>query len=193
VIAKGNQKKLRKQLKSLPWTDIPLQGSTTAVGHGRSEIERIKVAMVSNLLFPGARQAVQIKGRRTDRKTGRTTIKTVYSITSLTAEQATRAQLATLVGDHWQVEALHQVRSEAVRGRARLAHHHPPPAAGTRSQPVEAVWSLVRRAMANTAFDTPDDLDRTLRRELRRIQLRPRLIDGCLTATGLTLTPPTPH
>ncbi|USQ85994.1 hypothetical protein NFX46_21080 [Streptomyces phaeoluteigriseus] len=25
-----------------------------------------------------------------------------------------------------------------------------------------------------------------------RIQLRPHLIDGCLTATGLTLTPPTP-
>nr|WP_234328526.1 MULTISPECIES: hypothetical protein [unclassified Streptomyces] len=26
-------------------------------------------------------------------------------------------------------------------------------------------WSLIRRAMANTAFDTSDDLDRTLRRE----------------------------
>ncbi|WP_443030861.1 IS630 family transposase [Streptomyces sp. CB03578] len=58
--------------------------------------------------------------------------------------------------------------------------------------PVEAVWSLVRRAMANTAFDTPDDLDRKLRREIRRIQLRPRLIDGCLSATNLTLAPPTP-
>ncbi|WP_405827230.1 IS630 family transposase [Streptomyces sp. NBC_00105] len=58
--------------------------------------------------------------------------------------------------------------------------------------PVEAVWSLVRRAMANTAFDTPDDLDRKLRRELRRIQLRPHLIDGCLTTTGLTIDPPTP-
>ncbi|MGW7346779.1 IS630 family transposase [Streptomyces sp. NPDC054854] len=58
--------------------------------------------------------------------------------------------------------------------------------------PVEALWSLVRRAMANTAFDTPDDLDRTLRRELRRIQLRPHLIDGCLTATGLAINPPTP-
>ncbi|MFG2638947.1 hypothetical protein ACGFX8_35450, partial [Streptomyces sp. NPDC048362] len=57
--------------------------------------------------------------------------------------------------------------------------------------PVEAVWSLVRRAMANTAFDTADDLDRTLRRELRRIQLRPHLVDGCLTATGLAITPPT--
>ncbi|MFF1278518.1 transposase [Streptomyces marokkonensis] len=57
---------------------------------------------------------------------------------------------------------------------------------------VEAVWSLVRGPMANTAFDTPDDLDHTLRRELRRIQLRPRLIDGCLAATGLAVNPPTP-
>ncbi|MFD5921744.1 transposase [Kitasatospora sp. NPDC058201] len=58
--------------------------------------------------------------------------------------------------------------------------------------PVEVVWSLVRRATANTAFDTPDDLDRELRRELRRIQLRPHLIDGCLTATGLVINSPTP-
>ncbi|MFB7501563.1 transposase [Streptomyces sp. NPDC056161] len=58
--------------------------------------------------------------------------------------------------------------------------------------PVEAVWSLVRRAMANTALDTPHDLDRKLRRELGRIQLRPHLTDGCLTATGLTIDPPTP-
>ncbi|WP_404953524.1 hypothetical protein [Streptomyces sp. 147326] len=46
--------------------------------------------------------------------------------------------------------------------------------------------------MADTAFDTPDDLDRKLRRELRRVQLRPRLIDGCLTATGLSFNPLAP-
>ncbi|MFJ3762636.1 transposase [Streptomyces sp. NPDC090080] len=57
--------------------------------------------------------------------------------------------------------------------------------------PVEAVWSLLRRATANTALDTPHDLDRKLR-QLRRIQLRPRLIAGCLTATGLAIDPPTP-
>lgn len=51
--------------------------------------------------------------------------------------------------------------------------------------PVEGIWSLLRRAMANTAFDTPDDLDRTLRRELRRVQIRPHLVDGRLTATAL--------
>ncbi|MFD5475474.1 ISAs1 family transposase, partial [Streptomyces sp. NPDC127105] len=34
VIVKGNQKKLRKQMKSLPWKRIPLQGRTQNVGHG---------------------------------------------------------------------------------------------------------------------------------------------------------------
>ncbi|WUX64800.1 hypothetical protein OG522_37530 (plasmid) [Streptomyces sp. NBC_01431] len=37
-----------------------------------------------------------------------------------------------------------------------------------------------------------DGLDRKLRRELRRIQHRPHLIDGCLTTTGITINPPTP-
>lgn len=58
--------------------------------------------------------------------------------------------------------------------------------------PVEAVWPLVCRATANTAFNTPDDLDLTLRREVRRIQLRTHLINGRLTTTGLTHAPPTP-
>lgn len=110
VIVKGNQKKLRRQLKSLPWKDIPLQGRTQGIGHGRSEIRRIKVVTVNSLLFPGARQAVQIKRRRTDRKTGKTTVTTVYAVTSLTAEQVTAAQLAELVRDHWKIEALHHVR-----------------------------------------------------------------------------------
>ncbi|MEV7282137.1 ISAs1 family transposase [Streptomyces sp. NPDC093111] len=79
AIVKGNQKKLRKQLKSLPWKDIPFQGRTRGTGHGRAELRRIKVATVNNLLFPGARQAVQIKRRRTDLKTGKTTIATVYA------------------------------------------------------------------------------------------------------------------
>ncbi|MFD3998909.1 ISAs1 family transposase [Streptomyces sp. NPDC058583] len=110
AIVKGNQKKLRTQLKSLPWKDIPLQGRTRGTGHGRAEIRRIKVATAGNLLFPGARQAVQIKRRRTDRKTGKTTITTVYAVTSLTAEQASPAQLAKLIRDHWRIEALHHVR-----------------------------------------------------------------------------------
>ncbi|MEI5519847.1 ISAs1 family transposase [Streptomyces brasiliscabiei] len=105
VIAKGNQRKLRRQLKSLPWKDIPLQDRARGSGHGRSEIRRIKATTVNSLLFPGARQAVQIKRRHTDHKTGRTTVNSVYAV-----EQATAAQLARLVRDHWKIEALHHVR-----------------------------------------------------------------------------------
>jgi hypothetical protein len=110
VIVKGNRKKLRKQLKSLPWKEIPLQDHTREKGHGRSETRRVEIATVNNLLFPGARQAVQIRRGSTDRKTGKTTLKTVYAVTSLTAEDADATVIARLVRDHWSTEVLHHVR-----------------------------------------------------------------------------------
>ncbi|GGU41273.1 hypothetical protein GCM10010289_72720 [Streptomyces violascens] len=60
--------------------------------------------------------------------------------------------------------------------------------------PVEGIWSMLRRGpLANVAFTDDEHLDRTLRRNLRHIQNRPDLIDGCLAGTGLTLTHhPTP-
>ena len=78
--------------------------------HGRSEIRRIKVCTVSNLLYPGARQAIQLKRRRVHRRTGKVTLHTVYAVTDLTAEQAAPAQLAALIRGHWSVESLHHVR-----------------------------------------------------------------------------------
>ncbi|WP_225860530.1 hypothetical protein [Streptomyces triticiradicis] len=110
MIAKRNTKKLRRQLKSLPWTQIPLQDRTRATGHDRQEICRLKVCTVDDLLFPGAHQAVQIVRRRVHRKTGKISLKTVYAVTGLTAEQAGPAQLARLIRGHWTVEALHHVR-----------------------------------------------------------------------------------
>ncbi|MFF1917360.1 ISAs1 family transposase [Streptomyces sp. NPDC058239] len=110
AITKGNQKKLHKQLKSLPWGQIQLQGRTHDTGHGRGEIRRVKVCTANSLLFPGARQAIQLKRRRMDRKTGKVSIRTVYAVTGLTAEQATPAELARLIRSHWKIEALHRVR-----------------------------------------------------------------------------------
>lgn len=68
--------------------DVPLRERTRESGHGRREIRRIKICTVRALLFPGACQAIQVKRRRTDRKSGKTTIATVYAVTSLTADQA---------------------------------------------------------------------------------------------------------
>ncbi|MDQ0797350.1 putative transposase YbfD/YdcC [Streptomyces sp. B1I3] len=135
AIVKGNQKKLRKQLNSMPWKEIPLQGRTRSSGHGRSEIRRIKVATVSNLLFPGARQAVQIKRRRTDRKTGKATIATIYAVTSLTAEQATPPQLAKPIRDHWKIEVHHVPRHHLRRGRLTAADRERSPGDGDLAQP----------------------------------------------------------
>ncbi|MEU1276639.1 hypothetical protein [Streptomyces sp. NPDC005799] len=119
VIAKVSQKNLRRQLKSLPRKDIPLQGPTRDTGHSRPEIRRIKAATIDSLLFPRARQAVQTKHRRTDRKT---TAKTVNVLTSPTPEQATTAQLAELVHDDRKIEALHHVRDPTFAEDASQLH-----------------------------------------------------------------------
>jgi predicted transposase YbfD/YdcC len=110
VVVKRNQKNLHRQLKALPWHEVPLHGRTRGNGHGRREIRRIKVCTVADLLFPGACQAIQVKRRRVDRKTGKTTITTVYAVTSLSAHQASPTQLAALIRGHWQVEAVHHIR-----------------------------------------------------------------------------------
>ncbi|MEW2136619.1 IS630 family transposase [Streptomyces sp. NPDC005409] len=60
--------------------------------------------------------------------------------------------------------------------------------------PGEGIWSVLRRtSRANTAFTDRDHLIRRLRHSLRQIQYRSDIIDGCLTATGLTLTTPRPQ
>ncbi|MFD8817036.1 ISAs1 family transposase [Streptomyces sp. NPDC059627] len=82
LVVKGNQKKLRRQLRRLPWREIPLQARTTGAGHGRREVRRLKVCTVQpGLLFPHAVQAMEIKRRRTHRKTSKVETKTVYAVT----------------------------------------------------------------------------------------------------------------
>ncbi|MFF2132106.1 transposase [Streptomyces olivochromogenes] len=57
--------------------------------------------------------------------------------------------------------------------------------------PVEGIWSLLRRSTtANVVFADRGHLVRAVRSGMRHIQRRPRLIDGCLTGTGL---PSPPH
>ncbi|WP_066940488.1 transposase [Streptomyces sp. NBRC 110611] len=55
--------------------------------------------------------------------------------------------------------------------------------------PVEGIWSLLRRsAQNNTALANHDHLICTLRHGLRTIQYRSHLIDGCLTGTAPAIT-----
>jgi hypothetical protein len=47
LIVKRNQKSLFRQLKALPWREMPLNASRCESGPGRREIHRIKVCMAT--------------------------------------------------------------------------------------------------------------------------------------------------
>jgi predicted transposase YbfD/YdcC len=109
-VVKRNQPTLYRQLKSLPWRQIPVQHETHDRGHGRYEIRRLQVVSSDRLDFPHAAQAIRITRRVRDQKTKKWRTITVYAITSLTPVQAGPAQLASYIRGHWAIEALHHIR-----------------------------------------------------------------------------------
>jgi predicted transposase YbfD/YdcC len=87
---------------------------TRSRGHGRAEVRRLKAATVrgaGGLAFPHALQAIEIKRRRRNLRTGKVQLATVYAITDLSADQASPACLAELARGHWgAIETLHHIR-----------------------------------------------------------------------------------
>jgi DDE superfamily endonuclease len=55
--------------------------------------------------------------------------------------------------------------------------------------PVELVWSHLKRSLANLAKRNIDQLTALVKTRLRRMQYRPGLLDGFLASTRLDLTP----
>ena len=71
--------------------------------------------MAAGLAFPHAAQAIQIVRRRRISGRRKWSRETVYAITSLTAVQASPAELAAIIRGHWHIEdRLHWVRSPGV-------------------------------------------------------------------------------
>ena len=112
LTVKGNQPSLHAQLKTLPWRQVPVTSDTRDRGHGRRERRTLKVtAVAAGLAFPHAAQAIQTVRRRRSLTSSRWSTETVYAITSLTAAQASPAQLAAALRGHWAIEdRLHWVR-----------------------------------------------------------------------------------
>ena len=112
VQVKGNQPTLFKQLKRLPWAQIPVGDRTRDHGHGRRETRTVKAVTVhtpGGIGFPHAQQAVRIT--RTRIVAGRTGRETAYLTVSLPAGHATARDLQTWIRQHWHIEnQLHHVR-----------------------------------------------------------------------------------
>ena len=114
------------QLAALPWRQVPVAHDTRERGHGRDERRTLKVtAVAAGLAFPHAAQAIQVVRRRRIRGKKKWSRETVYAITSLTAVQATPAELAAIIRGHWMIEdRLHWVRDmdfEEDRSQVRTA------------------------------------------------------------------------
>lgn len=109
-VVKRNQLTLYRQLKTLPWTKIPVQAETHDRGHGRYEIRRLQVVSSDRLGFPHAAQAIRLTRRVRNQRTGRWRTVTIYAVTSLTAAQAGPDRLAGYIRGHWSIEAVHHIR-----------------------------------------------------------------------------------
>jgi predicted transposase YbfD/YdcC len=117
VQVKANQPTLFKQLKRLPWAQVPVGDRTRDRGHGRRETRTVKavtVATPGGIAFPHAQQAVRIT--RTRIVAGKTSRETAYLTVSLPAGQALPRDLQTWIRRHWHIEnRLHHVRDVTFR------------------------------------------------------------------------------
>ncbi|MDX6584705.1 MAG: hypothetical protein QOI10_3889 [Solirubrobacterales bacterium] len=112
ITVKGNQPTLHQQLTALPWNDVPAVHTRGGRAHGRVEKRTVKIVTVkTGILFPHARQALQITRKTRRPRSKKWSTEVAYAVTSLAAEQATAAELAGWVRGHWAIEnRLHWVR-----------------------------------------------------------------------------------
>ncbi|GAU70582.1 putative transposase [Streptomyces sp. NBRC 110611] len=116
AVVKANHPHLHKRIKSLPWSQIPLEHKDRTRAHHRVEIRRLKAVTFKHLDYPGARQALQVVRWRREMTSRKLTVERVYLITSLPPGAVSGAQLATWIRGHWGIEnLLHHVRDRTFR------------------------------------------------------------------------------
>jgi predicted transposase YbfD/YdcC len=123
LVVKKNQPSLHAQLRSLPWRSIPAACKQRDRGHGRKERRTLQAASVAaGIAFPHAAQAIRVTRRIRRLNGGKWRAVTIYAITSLTAAQATPAQLAAWIRGHWQTGVLHHIRDVTYGEDASQTH-----------------------------------------------------------------------
>ncbi len=111
---KGNQPTLRRALARLPWAQVSGLRDRQ-VGHGRTESRSIKVLDLDGTpeaaLFPHGARAIKVVRRRRCAGRAKSSMATVYAITSLGHRDADPRLLAGWIRSHWTIEnKLHWVR-----------------------------------------------------------------------------------
>lgn len=104
-----NQPGLFAQLDGLDWKQVPVSAWSVDRDRGRRELRTVQVLpSPPGLRFPHVGQVFLVE--RTVTIKGETSYQAMLYVTSLTADQASPADLLAYVRGHWTVEALHWVR-----------------------------------------------------------------------------------
>lgn len=118
---KGNQPTVAAKLAALPWKTFENLHLTREKAHGRIEERALKAMTVKSpslVGFWGAKQAIKIarttRRKKTTTSPAATSTEEFYLVTSLSAEQASPADLAAWARGHWSVEAVHHVRDRTM-------------------------------------------------------------------------------
>ena len=122
------------------------------------------------------------RGRRDDQRKGFT--ETDYARLLDAAHQQLGGPLVVV----WDGLNTHTSRAmrELVAARSWLRVYRLPPYA-SELNPVEPVWSNLKRSLANLVKHDIDQLTALIKTRLRQMQYRPGLLDGFLAKTGLDL------
>ena len=112
LTVKGNQPTLHRQLRDLPWDQVPVADRTHHKGHARIESRTVKLAAVTaGIGFPHAHLAIQVTRRRRALKATRWHTETVYAVTDMTWAQIRAEHIAEAIRGHWAIEnRLHWIR-----------------------------------------------------------------------------------
>jgi len=124
------------------------------------------------------------RGRRGDKRKGFT--ETDYARFLDAAHQQLHGPVV-LVWDNLNTHVSRAMR-ELIAARDWLTVFQLPPYA-SELNPVEPVWSNLKRSLANLTKHDIDQLTTLVKTRLRRMQYRPGLLEGFLAKTGLDLTP----
>jgi putative transposase len=123
------------------------------------------------------------RSRRADKRKGFT--ETDYARLLDAAHQQLRGPVV-LVWDNLNTHTSGAMR-ELIAARSWLTVFQLPPYA-SELNPVEPVWSNLKRSLANLTKHDIDQLTALIKTRLRRMQYRPGLLDGFVAKTGLDLS-----
>lgn len=186
MVVKRNQRLLHGDI-DLVWNQLPLQIEaerrfwgyqridTMNQGHGRLEQRTLESVTALNdyLDWPAVHQVLRRTCRRTQVRTGETSVNVHYAVTSLADTQVSLAQLEQLWRGHWTIEnKVHYVRDVSLGEDACQAH------TGDAAQALAALRNAV---IALLRFEGWPCLPTAFRHFAAHPQLAVKLLDGLAT------------